>query len=372
MIPELSASDGRMLHLRQTEREGCHVWERRRDGMETSFDVVVVGAGLAGLAAGATAARAGRRVLIVDGHSAGRRARGRTERVPLQPGRPCPLPGRARRSGPRRSRRRRSTRRLAVDGPVGRRRQQGRRCRSRPARPCGRRCSTRSARRSWHGSCARSARSILDPRRPQRRSVADRPGPPARSHRHPPHARPRGELRRRPDGDQRRRRRRPDPAGDQRRGALPRRRLAGVGRRPQQSAREAGRRYGSERPCCSSPRETSARASCSPTARRSAPAPACWRSASGCCCVRVARTAGLGSSRPTDDGGLPRPRPAPAAAKKVVFGVGEPLYLSTHAPAADPRAAGRAGPPHAIWRARCSHRPIGAVGVGPHRRDQGG
>ncbi len=43
--------------------------------METSFDVVVVGAGLAGLAAGATAARAGRRVLIVDGHSAGGRAR---------------------------------------------------------------------------------------------------------------------------------------------------------------------------------------------------------------------------------------------------------------------------------------------------------
>jgi phytoene dehydrogenase-like protein len=43
--------------------------------METSFDVVVVGAGLAGLAAGATAARAGRRVLIVDGHAAGGRAR---------------------------------------------------------------------------------------------------------------------------------------------------------------------------------------------------------------------------------------------------------------------------------------------------------
>ena len=39
------------------------------------FDVVVVGAGLAGLAAGATAARAGRRVVIVDGHPAGGRAR---------------------------------------------------------------------------------------------------------------------------------------------------------------------------------------------------------------------------------------------------------------------------------------------------------
>jgi phytoene dehydrogenase-like protein len=38
-----------------------------------SFDVVVVGAGLAGMAAGATAARAGRRVLIVDGHAAGGR-----------------------------------------------------------------------------------------------------------------------------------------------------------------------------------------------------------------------------------------------------------------------------------------------------------
>jgi phytoene dehydrogenase-like protein len=40
-----------------------------------SFDVVVVGGGLAGMAAGATAARAGRRVLIVEGHVAGGRAR---------------------------------------------------------------------------------------------------------------------------------------------------------------------------------------------------------------------------------------------------------------------------------------------------------
>lgn len=42
---------------------------------DTSADVIVVGAGLAGLAAGATAARAGRRVLVLDGRSPGGRAR---------------------------------------------------------------------------------------------------------------------------------------------------------------------------------------------------------------------------------------------------------------------------------------------------------
>lgn len=43
--------------------------------MEATHDVVVVGAGLAGLAAGAAAARAGARTLILDGHPAGGRAR---------------------------------------------------------------------------------------------------------------------------------------------------------------------------------------------------------------------------------------------------------------------------------------------------------
>lgn len=43
--------------------------------MNGSVDVIVVGAGLAGLAAGATAARAGRRVLVLDGRSPGGRAR---------------------------------------------------------------------------------------------------------------------------------------------------------------------------------------------------------------------------------------------------------------------------------------------------------
>jgi phytoene dehydrogenase-like protein len=43
--------------------------------MDTSFDVVVAGAGLAGLTAGATAAQAGKRVVVVDGHPAGGRAR---------------------------------------------------------------------------------------------------------------------------------------------------------------------------------------------------------------------------------------------------------------------------------------------------------
>jgi phytoene dehydrogenase-like protein len=42
---------------------------------ETTADVIVVGAGLAGLAAAATAARAGRRVLVLDGRSPGGRAR---------------------------------------------------------------------------------------------------------------------------------------------------------------------------------------------------------------------------------------------------------------------------------------------------------
>lgn len=43
--------------------------------MDATHDVVVVGAGLAGLAAGATAARAGARVVLVDGHPPGGRAR---------------------------------------------------------------------------------------------------------------------------------------------------------------------------------------------------------------------------------------------------------------------------------------------------------
>lgn len=43
--------------------------------MDENFDVIVAGAGLAGLAAAATAAQAGRRVLVVDGHPAGGRAR---------------------------------------------------------------------------------------------------------------------------------------------------------------------------------------------------------------------------------------------------------------------------------------------------------
>lgn len=43
--------------------------------MSENFDVVVAGAGLAGLAAGATAARAGARVLVLDGRSPGGRAR---------------------------------------------------------------------------------------------------------------------------------------------------------------------------------------------------------------------------------------------------------------------------------------------------------
>ena len=42
--------------------------------MNESFDVVVVGAGLAGLAAGATAAGQGASTLILDGHQPGGRA----------------------------------------------------------------------------------------------------------------------------------------------------------------------------------------------------------------------------------------------------------------------------------------------------------
>ena len=42
--------------------------------MDERFDVVVVGAGLAGLAAGATAAGSGVSTLVLDGHPAGGRA----------------------------------------------------------------------------------------------------------------------------------------------------------------------------------------------------------------------------------------------------------------------------------------------------------
>lgn len=51
--------------------------------MDERFDVVVVGAGLAGLAAGATAAGAGVSTLILDGHPAGGRAS--TERAARHP-----------------------------------------------------------------------------------------------------------------------------------------------------------------------------------------------------------------------------------------------------------------------------------------------
>ena len=48
---------------------------RRRVGMEQDLDVIVVGAGLAGLAAGATAAAAGVSAVVLDAHQRGGRAR---------------------------------------------------------------------------------------------------------------------------------------------------------------------------------------------------------------------------------------------------------------------------------------------------------
>ena len=43
--------------------------------MDNEFDVVVAGAGLAGLAAAATAARGGARTLVLEAHRPGGRAR---------------------------------------------------------------------------------------------------------------------------------------------------------------------------------------------------------------------------------------------------------------------------------------------------------
>jgi phytoene dehydrogenase-like protein len=43
--------------------------------MSTNWDVIVIGGGLAGLTAGATAARTGRRVLVLEAHQPGGRAR---------------------------------------------------------------------------------------------------------------------------------------------------------------------------------------------------------------------------------------------------------------------------------------------------------
>ena len=43
--------------------------------MRTDWDVIVIGAGLAGLAAGATATRAGSATLVLEAHLAGGRAR---------------------------------------------------------------------------------------------------------------------------------------------------------------------------------------------------------------------------------------------------------------------------------------------------------
>src|SRR6185437_8419399 len=44
-------------------------------GMKADWDVIVIGAGLAGLAAGATATRAGSATLVLDAHAPGGRAR---------------------------------------------------------------------------------------------------------------------------------------------------------------------------------------------------------------------------------------------------------------------------------------------------------
>ena len=52
--------------------------------MQTDADVIVAGGGLAGLAAAATAARAGSRVLLLEAHHPGGRAEIGSEPIPPQ------------------------------------------------------------------------------------------------------------------------------------------------------------------------------------------------------------------------------------------------------------------------------------------------
>ena len=69
--------------------------------MGESWDVVVVGGGLAGLAAGTYAARQGKEVLILEARQrgGGRATTVRTGGLPLQPGTPRPVPGWVRHGG---------------------------------------------------------------------------------------------------------------------------------------------------------------------------------------------------------------------------------------------------------------------------------
>ena len=270
--------------------------------METSFDVVVVGAGLAGLAAGATAARAGRRVLIVDGHSAGGRARtderngfrfnqgahalylgGHAARVLGDLGVGVP-PG----ASP-------STDQWGVAGSKVLPFSAGKALRSTLLDTVGKAQLARFVRtlRSLESSTLadRSAEAWLT-------GLDLRPGATAilRTLAHvASYADDLTAIS-------------ADAVAAQIQLAI----SDGVRYLDGWQVLVGSRRV--ERPCCSSPRETSAR-----RARRRHDDQRRRQRAgarSGCCRVRVARTAGLGSSRPTDDGGLPRPRPAPAAAQE--------------------------------------------------------
>ena len=292
--------------------------------METSdgvpfFDVVVVGAGLAGLAAGATAARSGRRVLIVDGHPAGGRAR-TDERNGFrfnQGAHALYLGGHAERVlrdlGVGRAARRARPRPTSGASPAT----WCLRCPSRPARRCGRRWSTRSARRSWPGSCSRSGRSIPPPSptaapKPGSPVSASGPEPPRSSARSPTWpATPTISTRSAPtpsprqiklaisqgvryldggwqvlvDGLQRRRGRRERSCGS----AHPVLARRGRGRRHRVVL--ARRHRDLRRRRRARPRRSGGRG------------------------VGAARAARLGAGRPADDRRLPRPRPAPAAAQ---------------------------------------------------------
>ena len=343
----------------------------------TSFDVVVVGAGLAGLAAGATAARAGRRVLIVDGHSAGGRARtderngfrfnqgahalylgGHAERVLGELG--VGMPSGA---SP-------STDQWGVAGDVV------------SPLPFSAGKALRSTLVDTVGK-AQLARFVFGLRSVDPATLADRSA----------EAWLTGlDLR---DGATAILRTlahvasyaddltaiSADAVATQIKLAISHgvRYLDGgwqvlVDGLRRLGARRRERRCGSKHLCCSSRPGTTARASCLRTARRSVPAPACSPSAVRAprrrCCTSHPTGSRVGP--PTTvaclDLGLRRPPP-----KQVVFGVGEPVYLSTHAAGGRPRSGRpRTGAPHALWRARRGDRPIGALGVGPHGWNQGG
>ena len=313
--------------------------------MSETFDVIVGGAGLAGLTAAATAAQSGRRVLVLDARSPGGRARtderrgflfnqgahalyrgGRAEQVLADLGIPPPSGNKP------------TLKNWGVAGDVVSRL---------PFNPGG---AVRSKLVTTTGK-AQLGRFLAGIPTLDSTSLADRSAEAWISglgHRDdatddPPHPGPHRQLRRRPRRHQRRRRRRAAPPGGAQGRPLPRWRVEGAGRRPRRPGDGRRRRAADRRP---DRRRRAGRAGidvhlgdgtvvAAPAVVLATGGPAATASV-----LREPPRWGLVGPAATAaclDLGL---RSAPE--KTTLFGVGEPLYLSTHTGAADLAPPGRA------------------------------